>query len=342
MSDAPLLSICVCTHKRPEGLARLLAHVRDVAVPEGCAVELVVVDNDAAASARRTFEEGTRDFRWPARYIVEARSGVGFARTRCVEEAQGSWIAYIDDDEWPEPHWLTDLWRTQQATLADGVFGPVLASFETVPPAWLIRTGFYERPRRPTGSVLHWWQCASGNVLFRRQLLFDVGGFDPAFSQSGSEDSDFFWRCIDHGAKFVWSDEAIAHEGVPPQRMTRTYLRQRAYRAGQNYARLHAHRKGRVAYAYFFVRGLAAVVLYAPLALGAAVLHGAATFRYEGKLQGGLGKMRAAWAPVSHEYGAGSSQPPDSRGSNNVWHQREPDAQSRREGGPGRTRREDE
>lgn len=314
MSDDPLISICVCTFRRADGLTRLLAHLRDIEVPPGCRLELVVVDNDAAASGREPFEAATRDWAWPARYIVEPRSGVGFARTRCVQEARGMWIAYIDDDEWPEPGWLVALWQTQAASRADGVFGPVLAIFDTVPPDWLLRTGFYERARHPTGSALHWSLCASGNVLFRRQLFFDVGGFDPAFSESGSEDSDFFWRCLDHGAKFVWCDDAVAHEGVPPQRMTRDYLRQRAFRSGQNYARLHGHRQGQRAYAYFFLRGLATVLLYAPLAWGARLLYGAATFRYEGKLQGGLGKMLAAWAPVSHEYGAGSSQPPDSRG----------------------------
>lgn len=314
MTEPPLISICVCTFKRPDGLVRLLERLRAIAVPEGCAVELLVVDNDGAGSGRATFEAESRNWPWPVRYVVEARPGVGYARSRCVEEARGSWIAYIDDDEWPEPTWLNELWRCLVATQADGAFGPVLASFETVPPQWLTRTGFYERPRHPTGSLLHWSECATGNVLFRRQLFFDVGGFDSAFAQSGSEDSDFFWRCLHRGAKFVWADDAVAHEGVPAHRMTRAYLRERKYRAGQNYARLHAHWQGRHMYGYFFLRGLATVLLFAPLAWGARLLHGDATFRYEGKLQGGLGKMSAAWAPVSREYGAGSSQPPDSRG----------------------------
>lgn len=342
MSDMPLISVCVCTFRRPAGLSRLLEHLRRIDLPPGCAVELLVVDNDSASSARETFQHATRQWPWPARYLTESRSGVGFARTRCVQEARGAWIAYIDDDEWPEPGWLVELWQTRCATQADGVFGPVLASFEAEPPQWLQRSGFYARQRYPTGYELHWSNCATGNVLFRRQLFFDVGGFDPAFSQSGSEDTDFFWRCLERGANFVWCDEAVTHEGVPLERMTWAYVSRRAYIAGQNYARLHAHRRGWPAHLHFFLRGFAIVLLFGPLAWGARLLNPPATFRYEGKLQGGLGKMSAAWAPVSHEYGAGSSQPPDSRGSNNVWHQREPDAQSRREGRPGRTRREDE
>lgn len=342
MMEPPLISICVCTFRRPDGLARLLSHLRSIEVPAGCALELLVVDNDPTGSARPHFENCTTAWPWPARYLVETGPGVGFARTRCVQEALGNWIAYIDDDEWPEPLWLVELWKQRESVDADGVFGPVLAVFESSPPDWLVRSGFYNRRRQASGLLMHWSNCASGNVLFRRQLFFDVGGFDPAFSRSGSEDSDFFWRCLERGAKFVWCDEAIAHEGVPPGRMTWAYVSRRAYIAGQNYARLHAHRQGWPAYLHFFLRGIAIVALFGPLAWGARLLNPPATFRYEGKLQGGLGKMSAAWAPVSHEYGAGSSQPPDSRGPNNVWHQREPDAQSRREGRPRRTRREDE
>ena len=314
MLEQPLISVCVCTFRRPEGLLRLLSHLRGIDVPAGCALELLVVDNDPAGSGRDAFEAGSRDWPWPARYVVEPQPGVGLARTRCIEEARGGWIAYIDDDEWPEAVWLTALWESQRASGADGVFGPVLASFEASPPDWLVQSGFYERHRSPSGSRMHWSRCASGNVLFRRQLFFDVGGFDPVFSQSGSEDTDFFWRCLERGAHFIWCDEAIAHEGVPLKRMSWDYVSRRAYIAGQNYARLHVRRRGWSAYVHFFVRGLVIVVLYGPLAWGARWLHLPDKFRYEGKLQGGLGKMLAAWAPVSHEYGAGSSQPKDSRG----------------------------
>jgi succinoglycan biosynthesis protein ExoM len=314
MPAQPLISICVCTFRRPDGLQRLLATLRAISIPAGVGLELVVVDNDAGASAKSVFDRITADWPWPARYVVEAHPGVGFARARCVEEARGDWIAYIDDDEWAEPQWLQALWQTRTALGVDGVFGPVLASYETAPPEWLLRSRMYERPRRVTGTSLHWSQCASGNVLFRKQLFVDAGGFDAAFAQSGSEDSDFFWRCLGLGARFVWCDEAVAHEAVPPNRMTKTYLRRRAFLAGQNYVRLHARRQGWLAYLLFALRGLAIVLLLFPLIWGGRLLRVTDMFRYEGRLQGGLGKMLAAWTPVSREYGAGSSKPPGSQG----------------------------
>lgn len=311
IAATPVVTICVCTFRRPQGLARLLNSLKVVDLPIGLTVELLVVDNDAQGSAREVFETEVRGWKWPARYVVESRSGVGHARSRCVQEAQGSWIAFIDDDEWAEPQWLAELWRVQQQSQADGVFGPVLVSFEVSPPDWLVASGAHHRRRLPTGTRLGWQDCASGNALFRRQLFFDVGGFDPAFAQSGSEDSDFFWRCLSAGAVFVWCDEAVAHEGLPPQRMTREYLNKRAFVAGQNYARLHGHREGWQAYVRFAVRGFFIVAVFAPLVVGGRLLRKPETIRYEGKLQGGLGKMTASWTPSSHEYGAAGPLPPN-------------------------------
>lgn len=308
---SPSISVCVCTFRRPQGLMRLLESLKVLAVPAGITVELLIVDNDAAGSGRKVFDDCAQGWHWPVRYVIEPRPGVGHARARCVNEARGEWIAFIDDDEWAEPQWLTELWRVQQECHADGVFAPVLSSFDVPPPDWLVASGAYRRSRRPSGTRLEWQECASGNVLFRRRLFFDVGGFDPAFAQSGSEDSDFFWRCLSAGAVFVWCDQAVVHEGVPPERMTREYLKRRAFIAGQNYARLHGHREGRLAYVRFAVRGLLAVLVFAPLVLGGRFLRRPETIHYEGKLKGGLGKISASWSPVSREYGAGGTNPPD-------------------------------
>lgn len=311
---SPLISICVCTYRRPEGLRHLLDSLRRITVPASVSLELLVVDNDRAASARELFEQRTADWPWPARYVVEPRLGVGYARGRCVEEARGEWVAYIDDDEWAEPQWLDELWRTRVRLDADGVFGPVLASFVQPPGQALLRSGIYERRRAKTGSSMAWQHCASGNVLFRKQLFRDAGGFDPAFAQSGSEDVDFFWRCLDRGARFVWSDEALAHESIPPLRTTLSYVRQRAYREGQNYVRLHARRYGQRSYLSFALRGLLIVAILTPLVVGGRLLGFTEMFLHERKLFGGLGKLRAAWTPASREYGSSSVTPPDSKG----------------------------
>ena len=295
------VSVCICTFRRPDGIRAALQSVRGQV---GCAIlEVIVVDNDSAGSARWILDELSVDFPTPLRYVVEERSGVGHARNRAVLEAKGGWIAFIDDDEIAEPEWLSELWRQREKSNADGVFGPVLAALPaTGTPDWLAASGFYQRQRRTSGILVDWRDCASGNVLFRRQLFFRVNGFDPVFASSGGEDSDFFWRCLDTGARFVWCDSAVAQETIPPIRMTKRWLFRRSFIAGHNYVRLRARRFGR----HIFIRdacfGLLALVLFGSLSLAFQVVGNKGAVTYQCKAIAGLGKISAAF-PVKTVYG---------------------------------------
>ena len=56
--------------------------------------------------------------------------------------------------------------------------------------------------------------------------------FDPAFGRTGGEDSDFFARQLRSGRVFVWCDEAVALETVPPERWTAAFHIKRFWRSG--------------------------------------------------------------------------------------------------------------
>jgi hypothetical protein len=53
---------------------------------------------------------------------------------------------------------------------------------------------------------------------------------------------DFFRRLMDKGKTFVWCDEAIAYETVPPSRCNRSYLLRRALLRGSNFPKHPADR----------------------------------------------------------------------------------------------------
>jgi succinoglycan biosynthesis protein ExoM len=81
---------------------------------------------------------------------------------------------------------------------------------------------------------LSWQQTTTANVFFRRRILEGIEEpFRPQFG-SGCEDNDFFKRMIEQGRVFIWCQEAVVHEFVPPQRWSRRYLFKRALLRGQN------------------------------------------------------------------------------------------------------------
>jgi GT2 family glycosyltransferase len=233
------VAVCVITYMRPQGLARLLESLAALTFRKNPAVQVrvVVVDNDAAGSARPIVEQAAARLPWPVEYAVEPRRGISFARNRAVALAQGcGLVAFIDDDELADAAWLDELLAAQQAYDADVVAGPVQPIFEQEPPAWVLQGRFvgvrrFERARRPTGSAIPYASTAS--VLLRRRALDSVDGpFHPGFALSGGSDLFLTRQLAQAGARLIWCDEAIVSEVVPASRARAGWIIQRAYRVG--------------------------------------------------------------------------------------------------------------
>jgi len=225
--------VCICTYKRPEPLNHLLLKL-DKQETEGLFdFSIAIVDNDRLESARRTVESRARDSKIIIRYYVEPEQNIALARNRAIENSEGDFVAFIDDDEFPGEQWLVTLYKTIHHYGSDGILSPVLPHFEEKPPQWVLRGHFFDRPTHPTGHVLEWKNTRTGNTLLKRDL-FKVGTkwFDPSFG-SGGEDRDFFRRKIEQGHNFVWCNEAPVFETVPPKRWKRTVLLKRALLRGK-------------------------------------------------------------------------------------------------------------
>jgi succinoglycan biosynthesis protein ExoM len=225
------VSVCVLTYKRPEFLRRLLGDLAKQETGGRFTFSIVVADNDALRSAEALVGDFATAAPLPVTYCVEPQQNISLARNRAIENASGDFIAFIDDDEFPAKRWLLTLFEACDKYGADGVLGPVKCHFDEKPPKWVIKGKFYERHTYPTGFVIDWTKGRTGNVLLKRQIL-DPGelAFSPEFHRAG--DQDFFRRMIAKGHVFIWCDEAVAYEVVPPIRWTRTFMLKRALLRG--------------------------------------------------------------------------------------------------------------
>lgn len=234
-----LIAICVATYKRPEGLKRLLAGLNQLTFSyiEHPQIEVIVVDNDANRSAEAVCQNVKSDLKWPLKYVTESQRGISYARNKAIVSASPDvdFVAFIDDDEVPEPNWLEELLSVQQTYEADVVGGPVLPRFLTDDvPQWVIKGKFFEPQRYPTGYLLKF--AASGNVLISSQVLKGMNKiFDERFALTGGEDTHFFMRVYRAGYKLVWADEAIAYEYIPQSRINVKWILQRGYRCYSTY-----------------------------------------------------------------------------------------------------------
>jgi succinoglycan biosynthesis protein ExoM len=217
---------------------------------------IVIVDNDKFESARQAVESHAQQTKIVITYYVEPEQNIALARNRVIENAQGDFIALIDDDESPPEYWLLKLYKSLNYFKSDGVLGPVQPCFEKEPPGWVLKGCFFERPTHPTGHILGWENTRTGNALLRRGLFNkEHKWFDPAFG-SGGEDRDFFRRKIEEGHIFVWCSEAYVFEKVPPRRWKRTVLLKRAMLRGK----MALNNKGSKPISIFY--SAAAIVIY--------------------------------------------------------------------------------
>jgi succinoglycan biosynthesis protein ExoM len=242
MAEATRLTVCACTHRRPEGLRALLAGLaaERFAALARPRFDVVIVDNEGSAEARASCEEIRRTTDLAVRYVHEPKRGIPHARNACLDHvaADAEFFAMIDDDEVPEPDWLEQLLLAQARSGADVVRGAVVPAFPDGAPAWIREGGFFGWPnagRRAVADGAELASASSNNVLVRCAAVRSRSlRFDPTLTFTGGSDALFFRQMKLAGCKIVYASDARVREIVPPERARFSYLWRVHYKQGCN------------------------------------------------------------------------------------------------------------
>ncbi|WP_051242252.1 glycosyltransferase family 2 protein [Stappia stellulata] len=233
----PDICVAICTCDRPDRLGLLLDGLARQTT--GLRFHVVVVDNGTFSAQGVALERAAAGALTIAYVRLEAR-GLAAARNRSLSLARESgapWIACLDDDEVPDPGWLSALHARMQETGADLVYGPVLPDFAVAPPRWAVEGGFFVK----TGEVA----CSSNMMLRAASLPTDARDwYQPAFGAIGGEDREFLERLAREGAGVATADTAIVREHVPAARLRFGYMFQRGLRDGYVEVQILRHAPG--------------------------------------------------------------------------------------------------
>ncbi len=206
---APTVSVCIPTFNRPAQLAKALAAVLAQDPPAG-GFEVVVADDgspdeDAVAEVVRKCSANTGT---PVRLVrLRPNRGPAAARNAAWRAAAATWIAFTDDDCAPEPGWLRGLLAVADAERVAAVQGRTIPDPEL---AHLLGRPFVRSLTVDSPSRFY----ATCNMLYRRQLLDRLGGFDESFRMALGEDTDLGWRAEADGERIAFAPEAVVRHDV--------------------------------------------------------------------------------------------------------------------------------
>jgi GT2 family glycosyltransferase len=195
----PRISVVVCTHNGNQTLDECLRGLGRLEYPD---YEVIVVDDgsdDAAAPAR------ARDYGFTV--LRTDNGGLSSARNLGLAQASGEIVAYLDDDAYPDPHWLTYLADAFRSTEHVAMGGPNIPPEED---GWIAEC-VSNAPGGPIHVLLsdHEAEHIPGcNMAFRRAALDAIGGFDPQFRVAG-DDVDVCWRLQERGWTLGFHPSAV-------------------------------------------------------------------------------------------------------------------------------------
>jgi GT2 family glycosyltransferase len=226
MSAPDLVSIVIPAYNQ----ARYLAQAVDSALAQThAATEVIVVNDGSTDDTAGVLQQYAGDPRVTA--ITQENRGLPGARNRGLAAARGSFVVFLDSDDYLAPAHVATL---VAPLLEDARLGMTYCDIVTVDPEG-----------RPVGdfSVASARTILSGDifdslviggyfpphtVVVRKAALDRVGGFDPALG--GHADLEMWLRLAASGHPALFVSERLAHYRTSPDSMSRDTEHMRASR----------------------------------------------------------------------------------------------------------------
>jgi len=239
------ISLIIPTYNRAEMLSATLQSVKRLNIPSGMNVELLVIDNNCIDDTARVVARAAQDSPIHIRHIVEHQQGLCFGRNRGIAEARYAHLGYLDDDVRVSPDWIHGYFEAVNVHHADAVVGPVFPVFDGERPAFLAGRALdlISSPYSRKGEHIMLLPSRTGHELpgcnfgVRKAVADGLGGFDTSLDRVGNGlvaggDFEFGRRLVAAGHTTVYSPRCSIEHVMISDKLTRHYLRRRAYGMG--------------------------------------------------------------------------------------------------------------
>ena len=219
-----LVSLIICTRDRAESLRQTLQAIDGCLVPDGMAVEILVVDNGSRDRTRSVVRQAKCWGRSP-RYLFEPRPGQAIARNTAIAAAQGEVLLWTDDDVRPGGRWIEAMCRPLLSNEADAAAGCIRLP-EYLERAWL--QPWHRVCLAVDGPTCGDFNLTGANMAFTRRVLEKVPAFDEELGPGAlgfSDDTLYSLHLRTAGYRLLAAGpESVVEHHCGEDRLTRAAL----------------------------------------------------------------------------------------------------------------------
>jgi glycosyltransferase involved in cell wall biosynthesis len=231
-------TVAIPTYNGAKRLPELLERLRNQVNAENLNWEIIIVDNnstDNTAEVVKSYQESWQ-ISCSLRYFLETKQGSAHARKLAVAQANGKFIGFLDDDNYPELNWVANAYSFGEKYPQAGAFASQIhPNWEVSPPENFQRIAPFlaitERGNlpllyNPNANLLP----PSAGLVIRHQAWLDavpetqiligrVGG-----NLLAGEDLEMIAHIQKAGWEIWYNPEMEVYHQIPQWRLQRDYL----------------------------------------------------------------------------------------------------------------------
>ena len=239
------VTVCICTHDRPDYVRTCLDGLRRQTLSPD-KFDILVVDSASTGNVPAQLASMVAEID-NARLLRVEQVGISIARNAGAFEADGAYVAYIDDDAIPAEDWVerivaaTDARRPPTAMIG----GRILPYWEApLPPWWPSQLrgslsiieyegeGEYRTNELPAGLEPY-----GANMVVHVLSLLAIGGFGTSSGRVGrallsDEEVQLAWRLQATGHSVRYDSRIMVRHQIQATRLTPGWLLSRLYWQG--------------------------------------------------------------------------------------------------------------
>ncbi len=240
------LTVAIPTYNGQSRLPKVLDKLRSQTGTEYFAWEILIIDNNSNDNTAKVVQEYQNSWKhpYPLKYFFEPQQGLVWARKRAIKEANGKFVAFLDDDNLPDNNWVSAAYSFGEKHPKAGVYGgQIHGNFEVQPPENFERIESFlaikkcgsepilyepQNLRLPPGAALvickqAWCESVPDTPILKGKM---------GKSLSQGEDYEISLHIYKAGWEIWYNPAMHTYHQIPHWRLERNYLLSIAYSCG--------------------------------------------------------------------------------------------------------------